>query len=515
MIEPEPVCAEIDLIGTSTVLEAVCRALLCGSGACCVRLLQPSLKEGDFRITVRVGEEAGAGKVWRRGLGPEGSLGVLEVWPAAAARGACVEPLIEALNALLCSEALEPSGDIYHERFVTETLRRLLEVGVGARSALEAAEALARTAAEVLGFPVGCAYLVDALGRISDVVTVGADGESAQRLRDCLVGREASPVWRRTVEGPHPAPDLIADTRVAGAVRPGGVAETLGFRSMAAVALLSSDGPLGLVLCGDPRPRTRWRPGDRELLSQLALQGTIIVDNARLREAERREATHDHLTGLLNRRAFRDRLADALAFAEMGERTLAVAMIDLDHLKEVNDRLGHHCGDQFLVAVSRRLSRAVRGYDILGRVGGDEFAVVLTSDGRPAQATVVANRIVEVLAAPVVVGGVRLSASASVGIACFPCHALEADTLLRMADAAMYSAKRGGFGFKLWEGDELPPLSLDSTSESDDHAAIPAPLSTVPSSDLRSPARHQPQRLLGRQENLPPRRHSDDIHTAV
>ena len=70
MIEPEPVCAEIDLIGTSRVLEAVCRALLCGSGACCVRLLQPSLEKGDFRITVRVGEEAGVGKVWRRGLGP-------------------------------------------------------------------------------------------------------------------------------------------------------------------------------------------------------------------------------------------------------------------------------------------------------------------------------------------------------------------------------------------------------------------------------------------------------------
>lgn len=470
MIEPEPVCAEIDLIGSSRVLKAVCRALLGGLGACCVRLLQPSLKEGDFRITVRVGEDAGVGKVWWRGLGPEGSLGVLKVWPATAARGPCVEPLVEALNALLCLEAQkkEPSGDTNHERFVTEALRRLLEVGLGARSPLEAAEALAGTAAEVLGFPVGCAYLVDALGRISDVVTVGADGESAQRLRDCLVGREASPVWRRTVEGPHPAPDLIADTRVPGAVRRGGLAETMGFRSMAAVALLSSDGPLGLVLCGDPRPRTHWRPGDRELLSQLALQGTIIVDNARLREAERREATYDHLTGLLNRRAFRDRLADTLALAETGEGTLAVAMIDLDHLKEVNDRFGHHCGDQLLVAVSRRLSRAVRDYDTLGRVGGDEFAVVLTSDGRPAQATAVANRIAEALAAPVVVEGVTLSASASVGIACFPCHALEADTLLRMADAAMYSAKRGRLGFKLWGGDEPPPLSVDNWQHSDD-----------------------------------------------
>lgn len=462
MIEPQPVCAEIDLICASRGLEAVCRALLGGLGARCVRLLQPDLKGGDFRVTVAVGEEAGGGKVWRRGLGPEGSLGVLEVWPAAEARGACLEPLVDALNALLCAQAPnEPTRDTHHDHLVAETLRQLLEAGIWARSPLEAAEALAGAAAEVMGFPVGCAYLVDALGRISDVVTVGAGSESAQRLRDCLVGREASPVWRRTVEGPHPIPDLIADTRVAGTVRRGGVAETMGFRSMAAVALLSSDGPLGLVLCGDPQPRTHWRPGDRELLAQLALQGTIIVDNARLREAERREATHDPLTGLLNRRAFRHRLADALALAEVAEGTLAVAMIDLDHLKEVNDRHGHHCGDELLVVVSRRLRRLVRDSDVLGRVGGDEFAVVLTSDGRPAQATLVANRIATALAEPVVVGGVLVSASASVGMACFPSHALGADTLFRMADAAMYSAKRGRCGFKLWEGGELPPMSLD------------------------------------------------------
>jgi diguanylate cyclase (GGDEF)-like protein len=222
---------------------------------------------------------------------------------------------------------------------------------------------------------------------------------------------------------------------------------------MAAVALLSSDGPLGLVLCGDQRPRTHWRPGDRELLSRLALQGAIIVDNARLREAERREATHDPLTRLLNRRAFRERLADALVAAEGGERALAVAMIDLDHLKEVNDRLGHHFGDQLLVAVSRQLARAVRDDDILGRVGGDEFAVVLTADGLPAQAAAVANRIADALAAPVIIEGVTLSTSVSVGIASFPSHALEGDTLLRLADAAMYSAKRGRLGFKLWDGD--------------------------------------------------------------
>jgi diguanylate cyclase (GGDEF)-like protein len=188
-----------------------------------------------------------------------------------------------------------------------------------------------------------------------------------------------------------------------------------------------------------------------------------VVDNARLRAAERRDATQDPLTGLLNRRAFRECLANALALAEVGKRALAVAIIDLDHLKEVNDRYGHHSGDELLIAVGRRLRRVLRDYDAVGRVGGDEFGVVLTSDGPPARAALVADRIAQALAAPVIVGDVTLPASASVGIACFPSHARRADTLLRMADAAMYSAKRGRSGFKLWEGGELPHLSLDST----------------------------------------------------
>jgi diguanylate cyclase (GGDEF)-like protein len=443
MTEPEPVRAESDLTWASRALDAMCCALLRVSGARGVRLWQPGLTEGELRITVSVGDEPGEARVWRRGLGRGGSLGTVEAWPAGAAIGAGVGPLVEALSALLCGEALaRPSEEGDHDRLVAETLRRLLEAGISAHSPLEAAAALAAAAAEALGFPVGCAYLVDASGQITDVVTVGAGPESTQRLRDCLVGREASPVWRRSME----RPDLIDDTRVPGSVRPGGVAETMGFGSMAAIPLLSRDGPLGLVLCGDPRPRTQWRRGDRDLLTQLALQGTIVVDNARLRAAERRDATQDPLTGLANRALFLDRVGHALDRADRQAGPVGVMFVDIDDFKVVNDSLGHHLGDSVLIAVAERLKASTRPGDTVARLGGDEFAVLLESGQMPQAAETVAGRIATQLAEPIQIGTDDVSVRASIGIAVGQPSIHGPDALLRDADLAMYLAKRNGKG---------------------------------------------------------------------
>lgn len=325
-------------------------------------------------------------------------------------------------------------------------LRQLLEMGVKAGSAIEAAKALASTAARVLGFPVGCAYLVDEAGRITEVVSVGADRDRAERLRDELVGQLAanSPVWRRTLLGPEAGPDLINDTARRGVVRTNGVAHLLGLRSMAAIPLLSSEGPLGLVLCGDHAPRSRWRIGDRELLAQLSLEGAVVVDNARLREAERHEATHDALTGLLNRRAFSSLLRAALLASSRTDEPIAVLLVDLDRFKEVNDHLGHHCGDELLVAVSDRIRGCLDEGDELARLGGDEFALLLAELGTRARAEATAAELGLALADPFEIGDSLLHVDASVGIACFPGHGTDADGLLQRADAAMYEAKRSG-----------------------------------------------------------------------
>lgn len=332
-------------------------------------------------------------------------------------------------------------------------MRQLLETGVRARSPIEAAEALAGTAALVLGFRVACAYLVDEAGRISRVVTVGAEPGRGEALRAGIVGRLAadSPVWRRTVEGPEAGPDFIDDTATEGLVRSGGVAQVLGLRSMAAIPLLSSDGPLGLVLCGDGSPRHQWHRGARELLSQLALEGAVVVDNARLREAERHDATHDSLTGLLNRRAFSERLRRALDMSAITGVPAAVLLVDLDRFKEVNDYLGHHRGDALLVDVAARLRTSMREGDVLARLGGDEFAVLLTAGASRTGAAGAAVKIAAVMEEPFEVGEHHLHMDASIGVACFPEHAGDADTLLQRADVAMYAAKRSGLGHELYD----------------------------------------------------------------
>ena len=160
-------------------------------------------------------------------------------------------------------------------------------------------------------------------------------------------------------------------------------------------------------------------------------------------------ATHDALTGLANRALLYDRLAHALATAERHHSPLALVFLDLDGFKAVNDTLGHHAGDALLVEVARRLAGTVRTGDTLARLGGDEFVIVCENlhagpGGSAAQESLAAlvARVRAALAAPVLIGGQRMTIAASVGIATAGEHTAGVDDLLRAADAAMYQAKR-------------------------------------------------------------------------
>lgn len=332
------------------------------------------------------------------------------------------------------------------------SLRRLLEAGVRACSPLEAAEVLASSSAAALGVPKACAYLVDQEGRICEIATVGANAAQAAALRKNLLGAPAagSPVFRRVVEGAAPGPDLVEDTATIGKVRPGGVAECLELRSMAAIPLMSSEGPLGMVLCGDVTPRRRWPSTARQLLTHIALQGAVVLDNARLRQAERYKASYDLLTGLANRQSFGEHLEKAVARVRRDGTGLAVVLADLDRFKEVNDTLGHHQGDALLVEVGRRLVEALREADIVARLGGDEFTAILVGVDR-AGAEAAACRIAAALAAPIELGDLSVGVEASIGVACYPDHGVEADELLRHADVAMYTAKQGGISHKFYD----------------------------------------------------------------
>jgi diguanylate cyclase (GGDEF)-like protein/PAS domain S-box-containing protein len=166
-----------------------------------------------------------------------------------------------------------------------------------------------------------------------------------------------------------------------------------------------------------------------------------ISDRKLLEQQLEHQALHDGLTGLPNRTLLHDRLEQGLRAAQRDQESLALMVMDLDHFKEINDTFGHHYGDLLLQQIGKRLSAAVRDSDTAARLGGDEFALVLPRTDH-AGAVRVAAKLEAALDEPYHVGDQRLDAHASVGIALFPEHGHDLNTLLRRADIAMYVAKR-------------------------------------------------------------------------
>ena len=336
----------------------------------------------------------------------------------------------------------------------TAAIRRLLEEGSRASTVHEAGTILARVAADAFHCERAGMYAVDGDGVISFTVGVGAPPEICDALAAALVGKRSSdsPAWQRTARSLGPA--LVGDSKLV-PVRPGGLVETLGFKSYVALPLLSAEGHIGYVMCGDvTRPRT-WGRHDEALARQLALEGALVVDSARLRESERaqlakmeRQAFHDRLTDLPNRALLADRMEEGLAKAETDDASLALLVLDLDDFKQVNDALGHHYGDLLLQKVGAVLAGLARATDTVARLGGDEFAILLVDRPGPIAGTALAlaERIYQQLREPLRLADLSLQAATSVGIALFPDHGRDTTTLLKHADAAMYQAKRKGHG---------------------------------------------------------------------
>jgi diguanylate cyclase (GGDEF)-like protein len=183
----------------------------------------------------------------------------------------------------------------------------------------------------------------------------------------------------------------------------------------------------------------------------------------KIAEAEARSRI-DELTGLGNRRHFDDCLSKALAKADRELELMALLYVDLDRFKLINDTLGHDAGDQLLRVISARLEDAVRAHDIVchdkdvtgpdsrvSRLGGDEFTVLLSGIHCPADAEIVASRMLIAMSEPVEIRGQILTPSASIGIACFPDDGETTDDLRKRADAALYAAKESGGGFRFFK----------------------------------------------------------------
>jgi diguanylate cyclase (GGDEF)-like protein/PAS domain S-box-containing protein len=166
--------------------------------------------------------------------------------------------------------------------------------------------------------------------------------------------------------------------------------------------------------------------------------------------ALKHQSLHDALTGLPNRALFNESFTDGLRLAQEKGRRLTLLYIDLDRFREINDTFGYRWGDVILQQVAPRLQGALRKSDTLGRLNGDEFVVLLPSVGDMAGATRLARRMLQVLEAPFLVEGHKVTVSASIGIVFFPDNGADVETLMRRADMTMHLAKEAGSGYAFY-----------------------------------------------------------------
>jgi diguanylate cyclase (GGDEF)-like protein len=214
------------------------------------------------------------------------------------------------------------------------------------------------------------------------------------------------------------------------------------------------------------------------IVNRPVTSGGWVATHEDVTEAKRAEerisyaAHHDSLTGLPNRKLFSEQLEQALKRVRRGER-LAVLYLDVDHLKRINDTLGHPVGDQLLKGVAERLRGCVREIDLVARLSGDEFAIIHTSLERPADAADLAMRAREAIHEPFDFDGHAITVDVSVGISIAPNDASELNDLLKTADIALYEAKNSGRGtFCFYEPDMNARMQTRDKLERDLQSAL-------------------------------------------
>ncbi len=214
------------------------------------------------------------------------------------------------------------------------------------------------------------------------------------------------------------------------------------YRSCWSIPIVSPDDkPLGALTFYS---QTTEPPTDEEFkIGEAAVHiAGIAIERKDSEERIRFMATHDSLTGLPNRALLKDRIDQALRFAQRSGHWATVVFIDLDNFKIINDTLGHNAGDELLKAVAERMVSCLRGVDTVVRLGGDEFVVLLVDQPRsPDVISATINKLQAAIVAPLDIAGQTLRVTCSIGAANYPGDGVDADALLANADAAMYRAK--------------------------------------------------------------------------
>lgn len=183
------------------------------------------------------------------------------------------------------------------------------------------------------------------------------------------------------------------------------------------------------------------KANDFTLIEQFANLARIAIEREKANQIIWQQANFDSLTNLPNRNLLREHLTSAIGNAQREKSQLAIAMLDLDNFKDVNDSLGHNTGDALLIECSKRIKRCIRKNDIVARLGGDEFIIVLVGTDTPDS---IGKKLLSTLAQPYEIEQKSIYCTASIGIALYPNDAMSIRSLLRNADQAMYSAKERG-----------------------------------------------------------------------
>lgn len=216
-----------------------------------------------------------------------------------------------------------------------------------------------------------------------------------------------------------------------------------GIRCGVGVLISGVEGPYG-ILGAYSREPLRFAANSVNFLQSLANILATAIDRKSAEERLTYLAQFDPLTELPNRSLFLDRLKQAMEQAHRNRKRLGVIFADLDRFKIVNDTMGHSAGDKLLIQVALRLQGCIRSVDTVARLGGDEFAFILSELTHPEDATLVAEKVIFALSQVFELDGQEVYVSASLGISIYPGDGVDADSLLRNADTAMFQAKQQG-----------------------------------------------------------------------
>lgn len=291
---------------------------------------------------------------------------------------------------------------------------------------------------ELLRAEIAGIFLLGEEGELAGELWGDDDGDRAEsRVPAELVWQLAAENGARIVRA--------GETTMSGAK---GLADWLEVRDCLVARLGSGSDTIGVLVVAERQGKVAtFSSQDARMFESLANHASVALENGRLIDRlhvqaneREHESLHDALTGLPNRAKFRRELETTIAEIDTEQR-FGVALMDLDHFKEINDTLGHHCGDLLLIEVARRLEAAAPPGVLVARLGGDEFALLTQSALDGDQLLALGRHLLDALKPSFVFEGATLEIEASIGFAVYPDHASDAVALLQRADVAMYAAK--------------------------------------------------------------------------